>query len=303
MNLNSNPKIGSFSEGLKGPIIAGTFLFKNKKLWPFCFIPLGVAILVILGVWVGFKDVSILPKLHFNFENYYFTKPKLEGFLDYIWYGIWFVGYYAFSFFAKGIFWLYGILETILRTVFTFILINLLSSPFLDLLSEKVEQRLSGQKSQNPFQMNQFISESLLAVKVEIQKTLFFVAGAILLFLFGLIPVLGILFGSILSPLWTLWWTSFTYCDFSQSRNNLNFNERIKFGTGHFGPFTGLGISLYIIMFLPVLNFFLLPLAVTAGTILVFSHELSETKNEIVLKTASSSEPDPEPDPESDLET
>ena len=225
-----------------------------------------------------------MPLLKFDFETLYFDKPTAEGWISYIYKLLWFLGYYVFSFFVKIFLFFYGLVDLVLKAIITIVLVTVLSSPVFDLLSEAVETRISGKEIVNTsFSFRELSNSILIQLKVELFKILVLLSGLILLFLVNLVPGIGQLIYAFLSPLWTVWWTAFNFSDYSMSRRNWKFQDRIKLGLKNWKPFLGMGISLYVLVWIPILNFILFPLAVTAGTIF-FVLKFDDAKKDPDLK-------------------
>lgn len=129
--------------------------------------------------------------------------------------------------------------------------INILSSPIYDLVSMAVERELLGEKLP---EINLWASLKLMGE--ELKKVLF-----ILVLSTG---ILFVPFLNILTPLFAAFFVSWDLYDFPLARRGWSFRQRVAFVFSHGWGVLGLGLWLLI----PGLQLFIMPLAVTGGTIL-----------------------------------
>ena len=71
-----------------------------------------------------------------------------------------------------------------------------------------------------------------------------------------------------LSAMWAMWWVCAEYLSGPMARHLLPFKAVLKAMRAR--PFLamGMGATLYVVLWVPVLNCFLVPLAVVAGTLM-----------------------------------
>ena len=82
------------------------------------------------------------------------------------------------------------------------------------------------------------------------------------------IPVAGSVIYAVLSTLWTIWWVAAEYLSGPMARHLLPFRAVLQAMRGRPWLVMGMGATLYVVLWVPVLNCFLVPLAVVAGTLL-----------------------------------
>ncbi len=158
---------------------------------------------------------------------------------------------------------------------------NLIAAPFYGLLAEKIEARLTGAE---------FPSESLSKMVIrtlarELVKLWYFMSRGFVvflgLFILGFIPVANLLV-PILALLWGAWVMTLQYVDYPADNNKMGFTQfrqelkRCKHSA------TGFGGSIMLGSMIPVVNIFVMPLAVAGGT-LFWVNELSKNGNSPTL--------------------
>lgn len=92
-------------------------------------------------------------------------------------------------------------------------------------------------------------------------------AGSMVLFALGAVPIIGLFTGFIATFLWMPIFIGFDCCDSSLSRRQLNFKQKFATVRKNFGRCLGLGWMATPLMAVPVLNLFGLPIAVIGGVI------------------------------------
>ncbi len=151
---------------------------------------------------------------------------------------------------------------------FTFIHVgNFVGAPFNGLLSEKVEQHLKGTLKKSPFQWGRFLSTLWPAFLAEIQKIIYFLLRGLPILLLLLIPAVNVA-ASFLWMGFSAWMLSLEYADYPMANHDILFSDQRKrlqekkwlvFGFG--------GAALFLLM-IPVLNFFVMPIAVAGATVM-----------------------------------
>lgn len=134
-------------------------------------------------------------------------------------------------------------------------LIQLLSSPFNDLLAERTEKALG--EPVPPFSFGHLIA----VFWIDLRKTVLvlFLTGSFLLI--GLIPIFGILSVPGLAFVQAL-----TFVSYPQSRRKHGIRESLRWIGANPERSLGFGLASLLLFSIPVLNLFALPLSVMAGT-------------------------------------
>ena len=232
--------VGGFAKGFSYPFRAGHFLIRHPRLYLYVMIPFLINLVVFsLAVWLGLG----------------FFDSTVESMIPVgdTWY--WSVLYYFL--------WVLAVLATALFVFFLFAIIgNLIASPFNDILSEKTEEILTGQRRDEPFVFRTFLSDSLHILLDEILKISAFLVGMIVLFLLLLLPAVGPALYSVLSVLWTALFLVVEYTGYVFSRHKMVFKDQRQFISQQKLASIGFGTGSLCLLAIPFLQFFTIPLGV-----------------------------------------
>ncbi len=193
--------------------------------------------------------------------------------------GLIYFGYAQFSPFVDWLLsylpsWL-GFLEWILWTLFTsfaafFIffvftpIANIISAPFNAIMSEKIEEMLTGKDINSGVSLATIIKDSILSQLGKLLHIAIWSAG---LFLIGLIPginliapILWIIFGS--------WLLTLEYMDYPMGNHDLTFKQQKEQLKKRKGLTLGFGGGVMVLTTIPLVNFIVMPLATAGATVM-----------------------------------
>lgn len=156
---------------------------------------------------------------------------------------------------------------TILATFSYFFstLANFIAAPFNGLLAEKVEQQLTQQKSSESGLLST-IKDTPRILAREWRKLLYVLPKAIGLFLLLLIPALGQTLGPILWFAFTAWILAIQYCDYPFDNHKVSFDDMRYNLKQKQGKAYSFGALVSIFTTIPILNLFVMPIAVCGAT-------------------------------------
>lgn len=248
--------IKSFRNGL-GYFFKGFHYFsKHKKLFLYAIIPTLINLLIMSVLISYFTDffnaayhilLDLLPPFSLQIETAWVAHIVS-----------------ALMWFAEQIIKVLVLLLSILFLfLFSYMAGLILSSPFNDALSEKVEELERG-KDETPFSWKRLIIDSLRAIKTETIKTVVFLLIPLLLLMISFVPVLGSLLYPFITAAFSSFDFGFTYVDLPMARKGYPLKQRLSFSLQHKWNIMGFGSFLLI----PFLNFFLMPAMVVGGTLL-----------------------------------
>ena len=164
-----------------------------------------------------------------------------------------------------------AITVTLVLVFFTFTVVgSLLASPFNDILSERTENMLTGQTSDEPFVFKTFLEDSGRVLIIESKKISLFLAGMLLLLLLNILPIIGPLLYSILSVLWTVFFLVIEFTGYVFSRKGLTFKEQRLIIYQNFSLMAGFGLGVFCILAIPFFQFLCIPLGVVGATYLLY---------------------------------
>ncbi|MDC5807503.1 sulfate transporter CysZ [Vibrio europaeus] len=156
---------------------------------------------------------------------------------------------------------------TILATFSYFFstLANFIAAPFNGLLAEKVEEYLTQQKV-NEDGMMAVIKDTPRIMAREWRKLVYVLPKAIGLFLLLLIPALGQTVGPFLWFFFTAWILAIQYCDYPFDNHKVPFNDMRNNLKQKQGKAYSFGALVSVFTTIPILNLFVMPIAVCGAT-------------------------------------
>ena len=160
--------------------------------------------------------------------------------------------------------YLVGLIVVAFLLLYSFMIVaNLIASPFNAVLSSKIEETLT---PGHVHPESGLYSMIVGAVAREISKLLYVLPRLLLLMLLSIIPLLNTL-----APLlWVLfggWMVAIQYCDYGADNNQVSFRVLRKRMALHKLSAVSFGVPINIMLAIPLVNLFLLPIAVAGGTV------------------------------------
>ena len=144
-------------------------------------------------------------------------------------------------------------------------LTNIIAAPFSGLLAEKVEQRLLGIEPKQE-SLTAFFKDIPRILAREWRKLVYTIPKMLGLFLLLLIPVVGQTIGPIAWFIFAAWMFAIQYCDYSFDNNKVDFitmRDQLKQKKS---CAYGFGLMVTIFTTIPLINLFVLPVAVCGAT-------------------------------------
>jgi CysZ protein len=160
-----------------------------------------------------------------------------------------------------------AVIVTLVLTFFTFTVVgSLIASPFNDILSERTEEILTGQSSDEPFHFKVFIEDAGRVLIIESKKISLFIIGMVALLCLNILPIIGSLLYSVLSVLWTLFFLIMEYTGYVFSRKRLSLKEQRQIINNNFPLMFGFGVGVFCVLAIPFFHFLCIPLGVVGAT-------------------------------------
>ncbi|BCR04582.1 sulfate transporter CysZ [Desulfuromonas versatilis] len=243
-NLLRNNPLTNFARGFFYPFNSTRFLLHHPALLKYVAIPFLINLVVFSSaVFLGFD--------FFNDVVIHYV-PRGEA-----WY--WAILYY----FA----WLVAVLVTAVVVFFSFTVVgNLVASPFNDLLSERTEEMLTGQKHDEPFSFAAFWKDTLRVVGVEVKKMGLFVLVMVMILPLNLLPGFGSIIYSVLAFVLTVFFLVVEYLGYVMARKRLDFRQQRRYVLGRLATLAGFGTGVLALLAIPFLQFFCIPVGVVGAT-------------------------------------
>ena len=188
-----------------------------------------------------------------------------------IWYGSHFFESLINRFIPDWLMWLEWILWPLFASaIFLFLfygftlVANLIAAPFNGLLAEKVQQQTSGVPIPDSTWAD-LVKDIVPAMLIEIKKLVYFVMWSVPFLILFFIPGPNIA-APFLWMAFSAWMLSLEYTEFSSSNNRMHFPQlRQQFKTRRMLAM-GFGGMVLVCTLIPVLNFLIIPAAVSGGT-------------------------------------
>ncbi|HVE87132.1 MAG TPA: EI24 domain-containing protein [Myxococcales bacterium] len=165
----------------------------------------------------------------------------------------------------------WGLLWLVLFVLLTVVSVNtvpvLLLAPLQDPISEATEA-LCGGHSPRPFSLGRMLAESSTSIGHTLARVAILFAGHAALFLLHFVPVAGSLCWMVLGPAWTMAWLATEYLDAPMARHLYRFRQVRGVVWRRLPLCLGFGAAVYVLLWVPILNLFFIPVAVSSGTLL-----------------------------------
>lgn len=144
---------------------------------------------------------------------------------------------------------------------------NLVLAPLQDPLSEGVEERC-GDFTPPPFSLPRTVRGTLHSLGHTLLRLLTQLLGLAVLLPLNLIPGAGSVAWAIGGSLWSMFCLAIEHLSNPMARHFYPFGQVVTVLRKRLTLSLGFGAALYVMLWVPVLNFFLMPVAVVAGTLL-----------------------------------
>lgn len=231
-----------FFVGLSLPFRAVALVFRTRKLFLLSSIAAAVTFVALVGL------VAFAAAYTGGLVRYFVFTPES-------WYG-------------QALFWLVSALTFVVLVLVGLNTVPLLMlAPLQDPLGEAAEEVLGDFKAPD-FSVSGLARGTWVSLWHTGARILSLLAGHAVLLLLHLIPGVGSALWTVLSGLWTVLWLSIEYLDAPMTRHFYPFGEVRKVALARLPASLGFGAALWVILWVPVLNLFLIPTAVVAGTLL-----------------------------------
>ncbi len=182
-------------------------------------------------------------------------------------------GWQILGWILGGVFWIL----TLVVSAFAFVPIaTLVANPFNDLLSEKTERLYKGIDDNQPFSSQRLLRALWIGITGEIMRTLTLALLLVFAFSLGFVPFVGPPISAALSTFFTIRYLSLEYTSFSMDRRLYLWKEKKDFLRWHRARSLGFGAMAFLILTIPVVNAFFIPVSAVAGTLLFCDTELAE---------------------------
>ena len=237
----------SFAIGVQA-FVDGSRLARRADLLAYTLIPALISLVIIsTGTWLAFAQI----------ESWGSTLserlPSWLGFLEFVLVPLlYLIGV------ILGI-WLFGLLATVI------------ASPFLGTLSNAVERKVYGRAPEETAAWWKTIGPTLLR---ELRKLGYHLPRLLLVFVLTLIPLINVA-APVIWLLFGAWTMAVQFCDFPVENRQRPFQDTLVVLKQNRAAALGFGFCTALVLAIPLVNFVLIPVAVSGGTLLW--HQLTDT--------------------------
>jgi CysZ protein len=188
-----------------------------------------------------------------------------------VWYGV--ILYYLA--------WVIALMMTLVIFFFSFTIIgNLVASPFNEFLSERTEGLVRGTQDEQALSVALIFKEARFALFYEVKKMAFFILCMLALLAINFIPLVGAMAYAVLMPLFTLFFLGAEYMAFVSMRKRYSFAQLRRYLFRRPLLMAGFSCSVFVLLAIPFVQLFCIPLAVVGATLLWCDFPGEETEAE-----------------------
>ena len=167
--------------------------------------------------------------------------------------------------FLEWFIWLFFVLSAAITVFFLFTPVaNIVGAPFNALMSEKIEEMLTGEPVASDVSFWQMAVDSIGS---QLRRLGYILLWALGLFLFSLIPVVN-LAAPVLWFIFGSWLLSLEYLDYPMGNHDITFTRQKQILSERRGLSMGFGGAVMIMTSIRIVNFFAMPVAVAGATLL-----------------------------------
>jgi CysZ protein len=249
----------SLMTGFQLPLEGGRLLLREKRLWAPAAAPIGFSLLAF-----GVAASLLIAHAGDLYEWATLWVPTLEASSWYAW--LW-VGP------AKAVLAILGALVfAVLAGVsllVSFLIANVLASPFLDVLASRIESIETGAVAEDaPAGLIGTGADVLRSLREELRRALFFLAVVAGLALLGfVVPGAHLVTGPAIVG-FAIFFLPLDYASYTLDRRRYSFRQKRSWLMANKPVVLGFGCAAFLICWVPGLNFLAIPLLVAGGTLL-----------------------------------
>jgi len=166
-----------------------------------------------------------------------------------------------------------------LALVLAFLVATVLSSPFLEALSKRVEALVSGAVPEwGESGLMGVLREGGRAVTEEMRRLFFFVLVQLVIAGLGIVVPGGQIVAPLAMVAVTVLFLPLDYASYTLDRRRMRFRDKRRWIFAHRTAMVGFGAGAFVTLAVPGLNFLALPVLVVSGTLLVLRHPPAQTR-------------------------
>jgi CysZ protein len=253
----------SLMDGFQLPFEGGRLLLREKRLWAPAVAPIGFSLL-------AFAAAASVLVAHagglYEWVTLWVPTPEAASWYAWLWVGpakaaLAILGAVVFAVVAG------------LALLISFLVANVLASPFLDVLASRVELIESGVVEEDaPTGLIGTGADVLRSLREELRRALFFLAVVASLALLGfVIPGAHLVTGPAIVG-FAIFFLPLDYASYTLDRRRYSFRQKRTWLMANKPVVVGFGCAAFMICWVPGLNILAIPLLVAGGTLLAIRH-------------------------------
>ncbi|MBW2692420.1 MAG: EI24 domain-containing protein [Deltaproteobacteria bacterium] len=249
----------SLMDGFQLPLEGGRLLLREKRLWAPAAAPIGFSLL-------AFAAAASLLVAHagglYDWVTLWVPTPEAASWYAWLWVGP-----------AKAVLAILGAVifavVTGVALLISFLVANVLASPFLDVLASRIELIETGVVEEDaPTGLIGTGADALRSMREELRRALFFLAVVVSLALLGfVIPGAHLVTGPAIVG-FAIFFLPLDYASYTLDRRRYSFRQKRTWLMANKPVVVGFGCAAFMICWVPGLNFLAIPLLVAGGTLL-----------------------------------
>ncbi|MCI0410098.1 MAG: EI24 domain-containing protein [Acidobacteria bacterium] len=162
--------------------------------------------------------------------------------------------------------------------VVAFLIANLLAAPVHEVISQRVEAVVGGSRSGDTGGVMQSLRDGARALIEELKRTLFFLVVSLAIAVIGIVPG-GQLVAAPALTLFTILFLPLDYASYTLDRRGISFRAKRRWIGRHWPAMLGFGSGAFVTILVPGLNFLMMPVLVTSGTLLAMGVRIDREKD------------------------
>jgi CysZ protein len=249
----------SLLDGFQLPLEGGRLLLREKRLWALAAVPIGFSLL-------AFAVAASLLVAHagglYAWVTLWMPTPEAAGWVAWLWVG---PAKAALAILGALIF---AVVAGVVLLI-SFLVANVLASPFLDVLASRIERIETGAVEEDAASgLIGSGADVLRSLREELRRAVFFlvVVGGLVLLGF-LIPGAHLLTGPSI-VVFAVFFLPLDYASYTLDRRRYSFRQKRVWLMTNKPAVVGFGGAAFLICWVPGLNFLAMPLLIAGGTLL-----------------------------------
>jgi CysZ protein len=175
---------------------------------------------------------------------------------------------------AGSLLWIIVVIGLAIGAYLVFVaLVGVIAGPFCELLSEAVEQRLTGQPGP-PFALGRFLREAAIGLAHGVRRLVVAIVGFLLLFALSFIPVIGTIAAMVIGGWLAARAAAYDAYDGVLARRGMAYRDKLAYLRANRSRTLGLGAAVAGMLLVPGLNLIALGVGATGATLA--AHELAK---------------------------